>query len=453
MSHYSTLSTDRQYYVSTAFYYIYFHPLAKFPGPKSTAFSRLPLVGATVRGDIWKWLDKLHAEYGPIVRIAPDELTTISSNTWKDIYTSKPFLPKDPFSMTPPMNGADSLFTAEGHTHTRMRRTFINAFSDKALREQAPIVESYGNLLTTRLRREVAKSSEGTVDLAKYYGYATLDIIADLTFGDSFHGLENDNEHSWILGFFLGAKFGSVRNSLSRFHPIDKLFGWIFLRLTATHRVRNWLITTNMITERLEMGDLGSERSDFITPVVGNVNEDKQKGITRKELNTNGLAVVIAGCQLPTVAIATATHLLLRYPHTLKELTHEIRSNFESDNDIGIASTQNLPYLMAVINETLRIHHPTPINLPRIVQPQGQMIDGHFIPGNVSASFLYACSETPLLHNRMKAHFLTLSSPLSLSLVSIFKTCKTTPPTGSSPASSIRSVSCQRPTICSTRGS
>ena len=389
LSHYSRLSIDCQYYVSTAFYYIYFHPLAKFPGPKSTAFSRLPLVGATIRGDIWKWLDKLHAEYGPIVRIAPDELTTISSNAWKDIYTSKPFLPKDPFSMTPPMNGADSLFTAEGHTHTRMRRTFINAFSDKALREQAPIIESYGNLLTTRLRREVAKSSEGTVDLAKYYGYATLDIIADLTFGDSFHGLEDDNEHSWILGFFLGAKFGSVRNSLSRFHPIDKVFGWIFLRLTATHRVRNWSIATNMITERLGMGDLGSERSDFITPVVGNVNEDKEKGITRKELNTNGLAVVIAGCQLPTVAIATATYLLSRYPHTLKALAHEIRSNFESDKDICIASTQNLPYLMAVINETLRIHHPTPINLPRIVQPQGQMIDGHFIPGNVSASFLY----------------------------------------------------------------
>lgn len=44
----------------------------------------------------------------------------------------------------------------------------------------------------------------------------------------------------------------------------------------------------------------------------------------------------------------------------------------------------NLPYLAAVINETLRIHHPTPINLPRVVPPEGQMIDGHWIPGRVS---------------------------------------------------------------------
>ena len=113
-------------------------------------------------------------------------------------------MPKDPFSQTPPMNGAESLFTAAGETHQRIRKTFINAFSDKALQEQMPIIESYTDSLMIRLRREIGKRPNREVDLAKYYGYATLDIIADLTFGESFHGLEGDNEHSWILGFFLG---------------------------------------------------------------------------------------------------------------------------------------------------------------------------------------------------------------------------------------------------------
>ena len=385
--HHSKPDTCYQYYITSAIYYIYFHPLSKFPGPKITAFSRLPLIRRTILGDGHRYLDDLHAQYGPVVRIAPDELTTTSSAAWKEIYVSKPTLPKDPFSQTPPMNGADSLFTAVGNTHARIRRTFVNAFSDRALREQSPIIESYVGLLIARLRREIGKSPECKVDMAKYYGYAALDIIADLTFGDSFHGLEDDNEHSWILGFFLGAKFGSVRNSLSRFHPIDKIFGWIFLRLTAENRTKNWSYTTNLITRRLEMGDLGSERSDFITPIIGNLNESQQKGITRKELNTNGLAVVIAGCQLTTVALATANYLLLRYPETLKELTKEIRTGFESEKDINVASTQNSPYLIAVINETLRIHHPTPINLPRVVSPEGQMIDGQWIPGGVSSFF------------------------------------------------------------------
>ena len=301
---------------------------------------------------------------------------------------SKPLMPKDPFSQTPPMNGAESLFTAAGETHQRIRKTLINAFSDRALKDQSPIIDSYANLLMTRLRSEARKDSASKVDLAKYYGYAALDIIADLTFGESFYGLEGDNEHSWILGFFLGAKFGSVRNSLSRFHPIDKIFGWMFLRLTAKNRARSWRIATDKISRRLEMGDLGPSRSDFITPVVGRLDETQKTGITRKELNTNGLAVVIAGCQLPTVALATSTYLLMRYPETLKELTKEIRESFESETDITIFSTMKLPYLAAVINETLRIHHPTPINLPRVVPPQGQMVGRYWVPGGVSTSLL-----------------------------------------------------------------
>ena len=351
-----------------------------------TAISRLPLIYSTITGNTWRFTGKLHKEYGPIVRIAPDEISTTSSSAWKDIYTPKPLWLKDPYSQTPPMNGAESLFTAAGETHQRIRKTFINAFSDRALKDQTPIISSYANLLITRLRREISKDPDGKVDMAKYYGYATLDIIADLTFGESFYGLEGDNEHSWILGFFLGAKFGSVRNSLSRFHPIDKIFGWVFLRLTASARRNSWKTATDKISRRLEMGDLGPSRSDFITPVVGKLDETQQKGVTRKELNTNALAVVIAGCQLTTVALATATYLMMRYPETLKQLTKEIRDSFDSENDITISSTMNLPYLQAVINETLRIHHPTPINLPRIIPPEGQMIAGNWYPGGVSAS-------------------------------------------------------------------
>lgn len=156
--------------------------------------------------------------------------------------------------------------------------------------------------------------------------------------------------------------------------------------MTARNRAHSWQVATDKISRRLEMGDLGPLRSDFITPVVGRLDESQQKGVTRKELITNGLAVVIAGCQLTTVALATSTYLLMWYPETLKQLMAEIRGSFESEADITIPSTMNLPYLAAVINETLRIHHPTPVNLPRVVPPEGQMIDGHWIPGGVSAS-------------------------------------------------------------------
>lgn len=391
----NVLTWTIQYYGLYAIYSLYFHPLAKFPGPKLASVSRLPFAISAVRGRTYEWLDDLHTRYGPVVRIAPGELTTISPKAWEDVYLRRPQMPKDPHSQTPPLNGADSLFTAEGHTHARMRRTFANGFSERALREQVEVIESYGELYLQRVRRERAKAPNGELDMRKYYGYASLDVIADLTYGESFHGLENDNEHDWVMGFFLGAKFGAIRNSLSYFYPMDRLFGLLFLRLTAKNRIRNWKHTAERIDKRLTMAAGGIERSDFMTPVIGNVNEGRERGITRNELNTNSLAMVIAGCQLTTVALSTATYLLLKNPETYRRLREEIRSGFSEEKAIGVDSTQALPYLSAVVKEALRIHHPTPIHLPRIVAPEGQMIDGQWVPGNVSA---VPCRVFFLLH-------------------------------------------------------
>ncbi|KAL1877488.1 hypothetical protein Daus18300_002475 [Diaporthe australafricana] len=377
------------YYIASAIYYCYLHPLAKFPGPKSASISRLPFAVSAVKGQTYKWLDDLHARHGPIVRIAPGELTIVTPGAWQDIYQTRHQMPKDPHSMTPPLNNAHSLFTAEGETHTRIRRAFLGAFSDQALRDQSPIVESHVQLLIQRLRRECAKDTN--LDLAKFYGYASLDIIADLTFGESFHGLEGDNEHEWIRAFFLGAKFGAVRNSLSYFYPLDRVFGWVFLQLTSKHRHRNWAFTEGSVTKRLQMGADGIERADFMTPIIGNVDDgkvQKGKGITRLELNTNSLAVLIAGCQLTTVLLATATYLLLNNPHTYTRLRDEVRSSFANEKEIQVSNVKSLSYLSAVVDETLRIHHPTPIHLPRVVPAKGATIDGHYIPGNVSGRLL-----------------------------------------------------------------
>lgn len=111
--------------------------------------------------------------------------------------------------------------------------------------------------------------------------------MGELSLGDSFQSLDPDSEHSWVLTFFLGVKFGSIRTSLSRFCPLDYIFGCVCLRLTPRIRQRNLKIGTDMITRRLGFGDLGPGKSDLISPVIGRVNEEQKKGITRAELNVN----------------------------------------------------------------------------------------------------------------------------------------------------------------------
>jgi hypothetical protein len=58
-----------------AFYPLFFHPLAKIPGPRLARVTRAWLTKQYMSGN---WHDiclELHQKYGPIVRIAPDEVS------------------------------------------------------------------------------------------------------------------------------------------------------------------------------------------------------------------------------------------------------------------------------------------------------------------------------------------------------------------------------------------
>lgn len=321
-------------------------------------------------------------------------MTTIDPSAWKEIYQKRPALPKDPYALTTPPNGSETLFTAEGHIHSRIRRTFADAFSDKAVREQSRCVESFVDLLISRLRRDVVQEGNGDVDIAKYYGYTSIDVMGELCLGESFHSLEGNNEHTWIMGFFLGAKFGSIRSSLSRYYPLDEIIAWTFMQMTSKIRQRNLKFGVDTISRRLAKGDLGSGRSDIISPVIGNIIEAKDgpgkvKGITRDELNVNLIAMLMAGSQLTTTALAAATYYLLRFPETMEKLKQEINTCFAAEKDITITSTLGMPYLEAVVQETLRMHHATPSDpKPRVVAAGGQEIAGYFVPGGVRSHSL-----------------------------------------------------------------
>lgn len=64
----------------------------------------------------------------------------------------------------------------------------------------------------------------------------------------------------------------------------------------------------------------------------------------------------------------------------------EIRFNFDSDKDLSFERLRQLPYLMAVIDEGLRIFPSAPIGFARTVPVGGDTVDGVFIPGGTTVS-------------------------------------------------------------------
>lgn len=87
------------------------------------------------------------------------------------------------------------------------------------------------------------------------------------------------------------------------------------------------------------------------------------------------------------------TFLLLTNPAAMAKLTAEIRGAFKSESDIDFASVSTLPYLLACLDEALRMYPPVPAGLPRVVPKGGASIAGHYVPEKVR----FASPSSPII--------------------------------------------------------
>jgi hypothetical protein len=162
------------YYIGSAIYDAYFGPLSKFPGPKLNAISILPAIVTNHTGNDNIDIPALHAKYGPVVRTAPGHISYANGAVgFKEIYGfGKKGLYKDPHFYNIPFNKVHSIITAGDEAHSRQRKVVSNAFSDRALKEQEPLLKQWAELMRDKMM-EFAKAGK-KADLLKLYNCTTL---------------------------------------------------------------------------------------------------------------------------------------------------------------------------------------------------------------------------------------------------------------------------------------
>lgn len=358
-------------------YNVYFHPLSKFPGPISAAATPIPFVYRLLNGRLADWVQSLHEQYGGIVRIQPGELSFVEPSAWQEIFASRPALPKPKLGTIANVNRVPSLNTAAStEDHSRMRKILSHGFSDRALKEQEYILHTYTNLLIRRLQELVNAAEQGSaeVDMCAWYGFTTFDTIGDLLFGDSFHSLENSEHHPWVKSIYPGVKFGTIMTAFDHFGPMGSLARWCLPKSLARKKYQHFQWASERIDQRMQQK---TDRPDFMTYILRNNDE---KGMTRAEIDSNAALLILAGSDTSALTCASSTWFALKNRLVMETLQKEIRSSFDSTDDITIASTASLPYLHAVIQEALRLHPPGPLSVPREVDRPDVVVCGHLIP-------------------------------------------------------------------------
>jgi cytochrome P450 len=113
----------------------------------------------------------MHEKYGPVVRVAPDELSFIDSAAWKDIYGHKlgGDFPKAIRLFRGSRKFPVSLLVTEGREeHRTLRRRLAQGFSEQAMRLHGPVIDGYVSLLMTRLL-ENCNAGKRALDIKEWY--------------------------------------------------------------------------------------------------------------------------------------------------------------------------------------------------------------------------------------------------------------------------------------------
>lgn len=367
---------------------IYFHPLSHIPGPKTwIAFPLLRHISA-LSGTSDERIRIYHNRYGDVVRWGPRDVTFISVQAWKDIYGhGHPELPK---AFSDSGVNPSKIVSVNAQDYFRFRRAMLPAFSDKALKNQEPLITNYVELLVEKLKRK-AQSGEAT-DMVLWYNLTTFDLIGDLTFGESFDGLKELKSHIWIKSFNLilkGMVVRSVLRSYPNFHKLVRYFSPARVpKVHSDHFER----TERLVQKRLE-NEKQHGRGDFMDSFIRS--RGQKHGLSDHELASNADVLLVAGSETTATLLSGVTYWLLRTPDALMKATGEVRIAFNDEKQITFtnASTR-LPYMVACLDEALRLYPPVPGALMRRTNPGPPTnIAGHLIPENVSLTTI-CCSPT-----------------------------------------------------------
>ncbi|KAK4495343.1 hypothetical protein PRZ48_013674 [Zasmidium cellare] len=377
------------YAVGLIVYRVYFHPLAKYPGPFLAKITDLHQTYHALKGDRHLEFWRCHEKYGPVFRFGPNSLSFNTNTALKEIYGFKANVQKAKFyeAFWATKDSASTHSSIDKSIHARKRRVLSHAFSDAAIKSMENHIlahvrqfcENLAGMTNFASQQSVENKGYGSaVDVSDQANYLTFDIMGDLCFGKAFGMLSAPTNRFAIDLIGNAAHRHLICGTYLPIHEyhLDKLF----FRKIAAGRARYMQYSKAQAGERMKMG-MDVDRKDFFYYLLKAKDPETGAGFTTPELWGESNLLIIAGSDTTSTALTAAIFYLVHNPSKLSILADEIRSTFSETEDIRMGSTlSSLPYLRAVLDESMRLSPSVGGLLPREVLPGGISIDGHTIP-------------------------------------------------------------------------
>lgn len=258
-----------------------------------------------------------------------------------------------------------SLGGSEGEEWKRQRKIISEAFHFENLKKIIPLIDD--------TVKEIINDFKPVEP--EFMALQEFQKIAGENVGRMFFG-ENLNKYT-INGRLLILEFAELflENSILFYNPTYQVFGeWPLLWSSKFRKLRRdtaafgeyaWVIMKNNI-EKIKRGEMKNPdgRKSMLEILV---ERDKSEEILdERQLLGNFINFYFAGMDTTGHLLSMIFYLLTQNPHIKEKLEKSIDAVWDGKSSLAFEKLQQMEYLQAVIDETLRIATPAPSTWPRV---------------------------------------------------------------------------------------
>ncbi|RYP81407.1 hypothetical protein DL769_001973 [Monosporascus sp. CRB-8-3] len=366
------------YAAARCLYFLDFHPLAKFPGPKIAAVSNIWYAYHWLSGRYpWATEDVLKK----YVRIAPNDLLFVTPQAFTDIY-SPHVKNHETFCKTDINDRGDEhgglLFERDPVRHRKVAKQMSPAFSSRSMKAKEPRLHKHIDFFVEKMK----VVGYNGVDISMWCNWLAMDISADMAYNHEMHQMRDSFN-----------AFTTIEQVSKRF-PILGKFKYLFIPFSAVRSMKEMNQTSREELQRRISRKGNTEDLDLfeqLVPADGVVPSNPKEF---RHLEMVATQLLFAGFEPISSWYFSTLLYLLKEPETLKILVSEIRGEFTSYDDIKPNALASFEYLNACLEESMRLFPSNNTGLPRV--SPGSVVDGTHVPRGVHVqTSLFAATRSP----------------------------------------------------------